>query len=199
MEFQQCPDGSCRENRDDCPKAKTCGDNLALCIDNSCREQCVTVGPIQARVLQESTELPGHCDENNKFICPGGECATNFFNCPNVETCQVGLFRCPDQSCVEDVQQCILEVCEPGLYSCWDGRCISDPQKCPTRSSCSEGYSTKCSDGTCVQNIEECHEYMPCPAHMGYRCASGECRRHQGQCPVMITCPPELPIKCQDN
>jgi hypothetical protein len=45
------------------------------------------------------------------YICPGGECAPNFFNCPTVETCDLGLYKCPDASCVENMMECILEVC----------------------------------------------------------------------------------------
>jgi hypothetical protein len=83
---------------------------LALCSDGNCREMCDldSVHSIHfnhARILQGILPTQTTC-KNGSFVCPGGECMPNLFNCPTVETCDGSYFRCPDGSCVEDTIHC---------------------------------------------------------------------------------------------
>jgi len=202
-----CPDQSCRPSQNDCPKAITCSEGYALCEDQTCRASCnVVTSRILAkigkwrRVLQStaSNNSNSNC-QANYFVCPGGECVTNSFLCPTVQSCGPNKRVCPDYSCAGLNEKCIVKSCTNGQTLCWDGKCVDNSTQCSTRTSCPQEIPIKCSDGSCVNSTSACPTDIQCPPYYPYRCATGECRANDQECPTLITCPSNKPIQCTDG
>lgn len=186
-----CSDQSCRTSHSDCPKQPSCPFGKALCSDGSCRESC-------SLTSVDDPSLPKKC-AMDQFICPGGECVSNYFLCSTLFSCPKGTLQCPDLSCVFSLSSCVQKDCLPPLTLCWDGSCQSSSSKCPTRTTCPDEYSVKCPDNQCVSDASSCKPLIQCPSYSPFRCSNSECKSQKSNCPSSITCPSELPVQCPDG
>ena len=203
-----CPDQSCRPSRDDCPRAITCPNGYALCEDKTCRTNCnnavsrrmrmlLNLKDSNTRSLQDTVTVQ-ECAKDY-YVCPGGECVSNTFLCPSVQSCGPNKRVCPDFSCAGTNERCVMKSCSDNQLLCWDGKCVDSTGQCSTRTTCPVEYPIKCVDGSCSKNATACPEDIKCPAYYPYRCATGECRANQKECPTLITCPANKPIQCTDG
>ena len=168
----RCSDGSCANKTSDCPVTQTCGANLALCADGSCKTDCsVTTSASRMRRVLDTTS---NTSIYTQFTCPSGDIVSSIYNCPSPQVCGGNTLQCPDGSCVTDLSLCVQRTCAAGTVQCWDGKCETSLARCSSRTTCPDNLPTLCSDGSCQSSASACSDYVECPVYFPYRCGSGE-------------------------
>ena len=170
-----CPNGNWNNKLSLCSTAVTCPPNLPLkCWDETCR------------VVPEDCPPTINCGSATPFLCPGGQCVTNLWNCPD-----------SGQPCADPTPvKCFAYsngFCAINNTLCADMTVVDISQ---LRNTCPDN-GVRCKDGTCVASLAYCS--VGCPQYLSFQCPDGHCARTEAECPQNGGCPWDRPNKCKDG
>lgn len=193
----KCLNGECVLSETNCPSSydfhtsKECeGRNLITCANGQCARYAEECKPISV------------CPKDMK-MCPNGTCRNLELNCPDENTCPIGLpYRCPNGKCVASNDSCLnMSGCPLGKnYKCiTNGLCVSNQSDCsnydkkfPLANGCDNDKPFKCSNGKCAADKDSCEEKL-CDGDKVFCPNSGLCMSSLNECKkskcTQIICP----------
>ena len=187
----KCPNGLCVSKDSDCSielKSLDLTDcnktGLIMCADG----RCVT-----------STDYcrPTFECESGYTKCADGTCRVSAYLCPREVQCpSTRPYRCTNQICVKEQQDCINGLlCPEDYVKCqYNGACVKDSNDCPyqvsTRSGCPNQNQVKCENGRCVDSKDDCAKISDaCPDDQNpYLSSNGECTDDSSKSSSLTTC-----------
>ena len=164
----------------DCPEGYYKCTIMNYCVRNDRKDMCPKF------TLRNST-----CwTMNEKYIIfKDGICRLNTTHFPNQRVCPIGLVLCPDLSCRETHDECVLT---PELKTkekrCIGQEIVSSPEYCPSTITCSNKDDVVCPDGTCVDNEIHCPALKKCFGDYPYRCSNNVCADSYESCNRGVAC-----------
>ena len=118
---------------------------------------------------------------------------------PNQRVCPIGLVLCPDLSCRETHDECVLTTVKENPYKrCISQQLVKDLDQCPSMITCSNPDDVVCPDNTCVDNEIKCPALKKCYGDYPYRCANNVCADRYESCSKGICCGHTFSL-CSDN
>ena len=128
-----------------------------------------------------------------------GICRVKDSHLPNQRVCPIGLVLCPDLSCRETHDECILtpELLD-GDIRCIGQEIVTQPDHCPSTITCANEEDVVCPDGSCVDNEIKCPPLKKCYGDYPYRCQNNVCADKYESCSRPVCCGHGLSL-CYDN
>ena len=122
-------------------------------------------------------------------IFKDGICRLTTAHFPNQRVCPIGLVLCPDLSCRESHDECILTPELPsGSFRCIGQEIVSRADECPSTITCPNVNDVVCSDGSCVENEIYCPSVRKCFGDYPYRCSNNICADRYESCSRGVAC-----------
>jgi hypothetical protein len=191
----KCPNNECRRRLEECPTQISCPQEFpTLCPDGTCQKATYNC---ENRKYIEKSDV-----KKNKFLCSNGIYVDSINLCPTQVTCNKGMVKCWNGSCVSSLTNCIQPKniqCQNPLFPfrCHDGECRQKFEDCPTASICPISKPIKCLDGSCRESIDLCPIIKECPNNY-VSCPDGTCAP-PNKCSTLITCQPFKPFMCPNK
>lgn len=148
--------------------------------------------------INQDFAVPSKCKLD--YECFNGECVPDDKNkaeyCPTSFSCPLTEFsiRCPDNSCVKDVEECPnYEECPSfSPIRCSTGDCRKTLEDCPSSIHCPTHYPYLCNDGSCKMLKDNCKTSTNATKcfEPKTRCPDGTCADSKFLCSTIMTCPP---------
>ena len=180
-----CPEGFIETDMAYCPTIISCPEGLMKVNLYTCGYEQVFAPPSQCKLGRECWN--GECVDSPdqiSTVCP------THFSCPSTKY----IYKCPDNSCVEDPKDCPdYNECPPfNPIRCGNGDCRKSLSDCPSLIRCPSSYPVICNDGSCHVIKNQCTlatTETTCPNRNMTRCSDGTCATSKNLCPTLPTCP----------
>jgi hypothetical protein len=191
----KCPNNECRRKLEECPTQISCPQEFpTLCPDGTCQKASYNC---ENRKFNEKID-----NKSNKYLCSNGIFVDSMNLCPTQVTCNKGLIKCWNGSCVSSLNKCTqpkIINCQNPLFPfrCPDGECRQKFEDCPTVSICPISKPIKCLDGSCRESIDICPKVKECPNNY-FTCPDGTCAL-PNKCATLITCQSFKPFMCPNK
>ena len=123
-----------------------------------------------------------------------GYCRIMGYRTPNQRVCPIGQVLCPDLSCRDKIDECLLS--KEKLKT--ELRCVGQQlvsglssfnyDKCPRTVTCNNIDDVVCPGGFCVSSEKECQRKICDDEDKPYLCQNNECAKNFTLCPQDKTC-----------